>query len=329
VQFSDGLNQEQSIKGFTMTQPRKTLISISDTPYYHLISRCVRRAYLCGTDANTGQCYEHRRLWIEERIRLLSSIFSIDICAYSVMSNHVHIVAKICPEAINNMTDQQIIKHWCCLFKGPISIQRFSKGEPLSDSEMKVVSDFISVYRKRLCDLSWFMKCLKQPIAKMANKEDNCTGHFWEARFKSQALLTEEALLTCMAYVDLNPIRARMANTPETSEHTSIKERIKPEFDLEHAIEQQQKEEELNNFTLHIKPLWDFDNETLFTEQDYLILVDTTGRIIRENKRGFIPDHLPNILERLNIELDDWINSTQQFEQGYQRRFGKRRRKSA
>jgi hypothetical protein len=89
------------------------------------------------------------------------------------------------------------------------------------------------------------MKCLNQPIAKMANKEDNCTGHFWEARFKSQALLTEEALITCMAYVDLNPIRALMANTPETSEHTSIKERIKPEFDLEHVREQQQKEEEI------------------------------------------------------------------------------------
>jgi hypothetical protein len=73
----------------------------------------------------------------------------------------------------------------------------------------------IEQYRNRLDDLGLFMKCLNVPIARQANKEDGCTGHFWESRFKSQALLSEDALLTCMAYVDLNPFRAGMCNTPE------------------------------------------------------------------------------------------------------------------
>jgi REP element-mobilizing transposase RayT len=312
-----------------MTQPRKNLISLSDTPYYHLVSRCVRRAYLCGTDTKTGQCYEHRRPWIEDRIRLLSSVFSIDICAYSVMSNHLHIVAKICPEQVEKLSDHEVLKHWNCLFKGPLLTQKYSAGELLTASELKAVSEIIAIYRKRLCDLSWFMKCLNQPIAKMANKEDKCTGHFWEARFKSQALLTEKALLTCMAYVDLNPIRARMADTPENSDHTSIKERISQKFNFSSAIHNQKKEEELNDFTLSIKPLWNFDDETLFTEKDYLILVDTTGRIIREDKRGFIENKIPAILERLNIQPEDWMVLTQQFESKYSKNLAKRRRKSA
>jgi hypothetical protein len=81
-----------------------------------------------------------------------------------------------------------------------------------------------------LGDLGWFMKCLDEPVTRQANKKDGCNGHFWESRYKSQALLSEEALLTCMVYVDLNPVRANLCNTPVASVYTSIKERIDPGF---------------------------------------------------------------------------------------------------
>ena len=312
-----------------MTQPRSQQVSLLDTPYYHCVSRCVRRAFLCGNDERSGVCYEHRRQWIVDRMRLLSSIFTLDICAYAVMNNHYHLVVKI--DSSKDLSNQEVIQRWLTLYKGPLLVQRFAQGETLDQAECKTVDDIISVWRNRLQDLSWFMKCLNEPIARMANQEDNCTGHFWESRFKCQPLLSEEALLSCMAYVDLNPVRAGMADTPEDSEFTSVQERIKPKFDAEAAIRLQQDNQFLNEFNLSIKPLLHFDttikNEAQFgipfPFSDYLKLVDWTGRAIRNDKRGHIPSNLPPILQRLNIPIDRWLVNSQHFEKIVYRQFRK------
>ncbi|MCF6264034.1 MAG: hypothetical protein L3J24_10665 [Xanthomonadales bacterium] len=207
-----------------MTLPRKQLISIEETPYYHIVSRCVRRAYLCGRDPLTSRCYEHRRKWIQQRVKYRAGIFSIDICAYAVMHNHYHLVLKV--NSTKNWSNKQVLVYWAALCKLPRHCQQYLDGDDLGTKEREWVEEKIAIYRQRLMSISWFMKLLNQHIAIAANAEDQCTGHFWENRFKSQALLDESALLTCMAYVDLNPIRAAMARTPETSEFTSIQERI-------------------------------------------------------------------------------------------------------
>ncbi|MCH8497404.1 MAG: transposase [Marinobacter sp.] len=308
-----------------MTRPRDQLVSVTDTPYYHIVSRCVRRTFLCGYDRQTGKSYEHRRQWIEERIRLLSSVFTIDLCAYAVMSNHYHLVIKLCPEQAEDWGRDEILERWCSLFKGSRLVQRYLAGERLGEAEDNAVEEAVQVYRKRLCSLSWFMKCLNESIARDANREDACTGHFWESRFKSQALLTEQALLSCMAYVDLNPVRAAMAETPETSDHTSIKERLTPTFNLREAIHTQSQQGFLNQFNLPLKPLLHFEgNETntpqrgvLFSLMDYLSLVDYTGRCLRPGKRGHIPDTQPPILNRLGITASDWLTQATEFEARY------------
>ena len=313
-----------------MTRPRKSLISLVDTPYYHIGSRCVRRSFLCGQDKLSGRCYEHRRQWIVDRVRLLSSVFAIDIGSYAIMSNHYHLVVKLDPDQLTTLSNDDIINRWLCLFKGPILVQRFRAGEALSVAERDTVSSIVDVWRERLANISWFMKCLNQTIARQANLEDNCTGHFWESRFKSQALTSEEALLSCMAYVDLNPIRAAMAITPEQSDYTSIQERIKPKFSLQNAIASQT---DIHDFELALKPLLHFDdvindqnqNGIPFCFTDYLQLVDWTGRAIVDNKRGSIPDDLPPILQRLNLDTKRWLSNATQFEALHYQRFGKRR----
>ncbi|MFC4259849.1 transposase [Marinobacter lacisalsi] len=316
-----------------MTRPREQLISVADTPYYHVVSRCVRRTFLCGFDRQTGQSYEHRRLWIEQRIRLLSSIFTIDLCAYAVMSNHYHLVVKLAPEQAVDWDDKEVLERWTSLFKGPLLVQRYQAGEDLHEAEHRSVQQIAGIYRQRLTDLSWFMKCLNESIAREANREDDCTGHFWESRFKSQALLS------CMAYVDLNPVRADMAKTPESSDHTSIQERIAPRFNLSEAIQSQSEQLFLRQFPLPLRPLLDFEgavtNEPqrgiLFSLCDYLELVDFTGRIIPPSKRGYIPEHQPPILKRLELSTEEWLAEASEFEERYpgNRRAHLDRRRSA
>jgi len=316
-----------------MTRPRKTLVCIEDTPYYHVTSRCVRQSFLCGIDHNTGISYEHRRQWIENRIRILASLFALDVCAYAVISNHYHITLKHCPDEAQQWNDHDVIERWTSLFKGPLLVLQWQAGKALIPAELQAVNDCIAVYRQRLSNLGWFMKCLNEPIARQANKEDNCKGHFWEARFTSQALLADEAVLSCMVYVDLNPIRAKMATTPEASDHTSIQERIAPRFNLSEAIQQQIEQQSLRHFEHPLKPLAHVEGNIteqqqtgiLFGLQDYIQRVDYTGRMIRPDKRGSIPGHLPPILQRLNLNQKQWLENATAFEQNFYRKFGRKR----
>jgi REP element-mobilizing transposase RayT len=282
-------------------------------------------------DHYSGQSYEHRQQWVVDRIRLLSSLFAINVCAYTVMSNHYHLVLKVCPGQLDALSENEILNRWCALFKGPLLIQNYRSGENLKPAEHAAVSDIVNVWRARLSSISWFMRCLNQPIARQANLEDKCTGKFWESRFTSQALKSEEALLSCMAYVDLNPVRAGMADTPENSEHTSIRERLQPEFNLKQAIVNQTECGDLLDFTSVLKPLLPFENKRtnklqngiLFSFEEYLALVDWTGRIIRSDKRSHIDNALPPILDRLQITAYQWRINATQFEAIHPRRFNR------
>ena len=288
-----------------MPKPRKQQISLDATPYYHCTSRCVRRAYLCGFDELTGQSYEHRRQWVEDRILFLAKYFCIDVCAYAVMSNHHHLVLHINSAESQKLTDMEVCQRWHKLYKGTLLTQKYLKSEALDDIEWQTVKEKLDTWRLELQNISRFMWALNEPIARKANAEDKCSGRFWESRFKSQALLDEKALLACMAYVDLNPVRANIATTPETSNHTSIKQRVTSSQEkTEHLI--------LANFVGN--PRKHMPQGLPFQLNDYIELIDITGRAIREDKPGYIHQKLSPILTRLNINTNEWLILTTQFE---------------
>ena len=287
-----------------MPKARKHQVSLEATPYYHCISRCVRRAFLCGEQ------YEHRRQWVEDRILELAKIFAIDICAFAVMSNHYHVVLHVNQAKANSWSNKDICVQWHQLFKGNSLSQRFVSGEILDIIEQGILNEFIYKWRQRLVDISWFMRLINEPLARMANAEDNCTGRFWEGRFKSQALLDESALASCMTYVDLNPIRAKMADTPEASDHTSIQKRI-----IARDINSTFQLESLMKFAGN--PREPMPEGLPFNLDDYIELVDWSGRVLRENKRGFISNNLPPILERLKMEPKYFLFASQHFESNF------------
>jgi hypothetical protein len=136
-----------------MTRVRKTLVSLESTPFYRCISRCVRRAWLCGEDPYTGQNFEHRRQWVLDRLRQLSEIFAIDICAYAILSNHYHVVLHVDREKANGWTEREVITQWTQLYKGHLLADCYLAGDSMTGAERTILSELIEEWRLRLFDI--------------------------------------------------------------------------------------------------------------------------------------------------------------------------------
>ncbi|MZI93859.1 transposase [Vibrio sp. CAIM 722] len=289
-----------------MTIARSQQVDVSITPYYHCVSRCVRRSFLCGVDSITGKSYEHRQRWVEQRIQQLAVIYCIDVCSYAVMSNHYHLVVHINREKALSLSNREVIMRWSREHQLHPLIVRYLSNDKLNKSSLDKCHEIIACWRERLFSLSWMMKELNMSIAVKANKEDDCTGHFWEGRYKSQALLDEKALLAAMTYVDLNPVRAGIATTPEHSNHTSIKLRTL-------AVKTQVPERCLFEFT---------GNQAANSHQglpfylhDYLQWVDWVGKNICKPNSASIPSYELGILQRLGLEPHAFMSQCLAIEQ--------------
>lgn len=291
-----------------MTRPRSHIAPLHSPGAFHCIQRCVRRAFLCGIDDYSGQSFEHRRAWIEQRIRLVAECFAVAIDAYAVMSNHLHLVLRIDPNEALRWTDDEVAARWVRLFP-----PREDSDNAFEAKRLRLRADptRIETLRQRLGNLSWLMRCLVEPIARRANREDGCKGRFWEGRYKCQALCDKRAILTAMAYVDLNPIRAGMTNRLETSTYTSAAERIS------------QKRTDPALATSPIKPIAGSLSPTFdITTADYLHILDWTGRQLAPGKRGRTASDAPAILATIDRDETRWATRVAAFGSGWHRAVG-------
>ena len=206
-----------------MTIARKNLIDRENGGYHHVVTRCVRRAWICGVDPLTGRDFSHRKEWIEERMLALSQAFAVNVYGYAVMSNHYHIALQVSPKETLKFSDEEVARRWLIAYP-----PRSADLVELRVAAILEDPDRVNVLRERLGDLSWYMKCINNYIARKANVEDDCTGKFWESRFhSSRPIESLDALYACMAYIDLNPVSAGAADEPAAeSDHTSLSRRV-------------------------------------------------------------------------------------------------------
>jgi len=271
----------------------------------------VRRAFLCG------EGFEHRKQWIEDRLETLARCFAVSVCGFAVMDNHLHVLVRLDAQVADSWTAEEVIRRWIIAYP-----PKTATGEAIGIDQQAKDEQRVAVLRDRLGSLGWFMKALKEPLARMANKEDDCKGTFWESRYKSIAVLDEEALLATCAYIDLNPVAAGIAAAPETSRHTSIRKRV------QHA-KGKGKLKELKSAAagsvagsrtarnieqdLWLCPLEDRRRlgcvrEGMlegFSLGSYLLLVDYTSRLCRQGKAR-VSREVASILDRLGTSAEVW-----------------------
>ena len=299
-----------------MAIARSQLIDTTVARWYHCISRCVRRAFLLGEGPHD------RKGWIENRLEELAQIFAIAVGGFSVMDNHLHVLLRLDQEVADGWSDEEVVRRWGRLFP-----PRDKSRQALAVTDNWVQwrlkdPQWVATARQRLQSISWFMKSLKEPLSRLANRQDKVRGAFFEARFKSVAILDDEALLAIAAYIDLNPVAAGIAEVPETSEHTSIKVRSEhvdgqgKTAELEAAADGSVAgscasaglEESLWLCPIEDRRRLDSCREGMlegFSLGSYFLLVDYTGRLYRKGKAA-ISAELAGILDRLGSNAESW-----------------------
>jgi hypothetical protein len=300
---------------------RAEVFDPSEVAILHVCARVVRRCFLFGVDPVTGINHDHRKGWIEEQLKLLAANFGIDLLGMAVLSNHFHLILRSRPDVVENWDGSEVARRWLTLC--PKRRKPDRSPEVPNEFELNSIRNDaakLATIRKRLSDVSWWMRLLCQNIGTRANQEDKQVGKFFQGRFRAVRILDEETLLACAVYVDLNPIRAAMAETIELSEYTSAQRRVQTLQQLNSATARHS-----GKFDSYLAPLTiDEKNHPVgacvnntgercsdkgflsMSIGDYLELLDASARQVREDKTGYTPSEMPPIFTRLNLDPDFW-----------------------
>ena len=313
-----------------MTIARNKFFHPLNQGIYHVTSKTVRGQKLLGYDPLTQQDYSHRRDVVVARILELAKWFAIDLISFAVMINHLHLILRNLPRLAQKLSKYDVIYRAAHIF--PEKFRRLGVRLANIDEERirELAKDekLVKKMRKRLSDISWFMRQLKQGLSRQFNAEDDVKGAFWASRFFSREVKDNPSLLTTLGYVDLNETRALDSFLPEDSLHSGIGYRIAAMKARESGVALAKSPIDAQLIPIHsagdgetrFKAYWRATQAGLFesmTLTSYLQLLDTLGRRKRKDKVGSIPSHLSPILERIGIGIETLTVNVLNFEQKY------------
>ena len=339
-------------------RPRKFVIQKDQVGLYHVWSRCVRQCYLCGKDKATGKDYSHRKQWIHDRLAELVQIFAVEACVYAILSNHYHLLVRNRVDLAGQWSDREVARRRWQLYPE----RKDESGKACEPTELELDSlmldaDKLAEWRAQLSDISEFMKAMNERIARLANSEDEKSGHFWQERFGARRLLDEMAVLACSLYIDLNEIRARLAKTVEESEHTSAYARVLAQIKRRERAEALGASDGWSDYLpddpdFFLCPVFEQDCAPLLgpsgaesvvasqatdpragnlattkktwrhgflpiNVEEYLKLLDWCAQKYLAGESGVVQDPPPPILERLGFEPGPWWKLVENFDNWY------------
>src|SRR5690606_8710473 len=179
--------------------PRSHIVRRGEQAIYHVWTRTVRQAWLCGFDKHSGTDYRHRRRWIRAFQEVLAGLFAIEIGFRAEMSNHLHLVLKVQPEVVSHWSDRDVVVRWLKIKR----LVRSADGKTIREiTEQEIACELarpgrVQALRVKLADISEFMKALCEHVARRANKEEGRTGAFFESRFKCVRSVNHTYLPPC------------------------------------------------------------------------------------------------------------------------------------
>ncbi len=265
--------------------------------------------------------------------------FGIDLLAFAVMSNHFHLILRNRPDVVGAWDDSEVARRWLMIC--PHRSDKRGNPMPPTDAELDTIRNcplILQERRARLADVSWWMRLLCQRIATRSNQEDGATGHFFQERFRAIRLVDEASLLACSAYVDLNPIRAEINQTIETSDHTSAQRRIEAarqrgENDRQPGLNERPRVQPIRPLRDNMLSPLSIDEQTdnlgpdasldgtrcsnkgylAMSVLEYIELLDWTARQSRPGKSGKTPQEAPPVVQRLGLSPESWCELVNGF----------------
>lgn len=305
--------------------PRKELVASGQVSVFHTVNHCLPTAQLAGSERKTGRSLEHRREFLMERIRLQSTLLSVEVLAFAVEPQRLQLVLRTRPDLVKQLSDTEIARRYLSAIPPKHGFDQ--ELETPSAGEIRAVINNRTLFaraRNRLSDLSWFISQLAESIARNANRESGLTGKFWEGRFNCRPILDPTGLALAATHCDLAPVVAGAAQSPASLKGTSLALRLQaarsgtPSWLASIAADPGRKPAGQRPPRVPAGRVAGI----VLNDAEFREVLEWTCRELSSKTPGRFPDDLAEHFIGLEVSPDSWIRLSREYDDIFKRAVG-------